>query len=262
MRLAVMSRAERYLWNGLLIAGAWVAYFEVESRYGTAAADEVRWVFMLLLATAVIIAASGEFARSMGWQVRRPITAFRLWSNRSWKWSLGVLHEPRSIDGLRLWVGRGLSPKHDEQLPRVAEAMAIVERARPSRIGRLRRLGVQIAVAHIPGYALYMPGVNVLAIDPAALDESPAVLASLLVHELNHALTTSRGFLHPWLDERTERLACRDQYNFGFHLHASGYRFEGLRARELALHSLHPDRRWRTRWKGVAESIRRRSERT
>jgi len=254
-----MSRLERYLWNGVLLATPWLSYFAIADRFGEAAADRLYRLFVFMMVAALVFAASNWFAWLMAREVRRVLTALRLQTNRAWKWSHAIEPEQMTVGSTRIWVGKGVSSNQREQLARVSEALAIVGEILPSRLERMRRLGTQLAVAHNAAYAAYFPGANALVIDPQALAESPAVLASILVHELNHALTSTRGTVHPWHLRRMERLACLDQYNFAGRLYRRGQLADALRIRDLVAGSMQADTSFRTRWKRARESIDRRA---
>lgn len=254
-----MSRLERYLWNGLLLAIPWLSYFAIADRFGDAAADRLYWLFVFMLVGVVMLATSNWCAWLMAREVRRALTALRLQTNRAWKWSHAIETEQVTIGVTRIWVGKGVSSSQREQLSRVTEALAIVEEILPSRLERMRRLGTQLAVAHSAAYAAYIPGANALVIDPQALAESPGVLASILVHEMNHALTFTRGLVHPWQLRRMERLACLDQYNFAGRLYHRGQTTDTFRIRDLVAGSMQADTSFRTRWNRARESIDRRS---
>lgn len=254
-----MSRLERYLWNGVLLATPWLSYFAIAGRFGEAAADRLYWLFVFMLVTALVLAASNWFAWLMAREVRRALTTLRLQTNRAWKWTHAIEPEQVTVGATRIWVGKGVSGSQREQLARVSEALAIVGEILPSRLGRMRRLGTQLAVAHSPAYAAYIPGANALVIDPHALAESPAVLASIIVHELNHALTSTRGMVHPWQFRRMERLACLDQYDFARRLYHRGRPADALRIRDLVAGSMRADMSFRTRWKRIRESVDRHS---
>jgi hypothetical protein len=123
----------------------------------------------------------------------------------------------------------------EHTLPCSADRPAMVRFTSRSWAARLTRLGVHFAVAPLHSYAAFFPSANLLALDPTALAESIEALASIIVHESNHALLASRRLLHPLLEERTERLAGLDQRIFGLALVRAGKVAEARRVLDIYL---------------------------
>jgi hypothetical protein len=219
-----MRRSERYLWNALLLASPLITRLAIADWSGNGEADRMDWVLGIWFVCAISLALSGQFAWIMARAIRVAVLPIRRWANRRWRWALYILPEAVLVGSERIWVSRELASHEREQLGRITEALDVLRELAPGRIARMHRIGIALVVAPIPtkAAATFLPSANIIVISPGALAESAPVLASLLVHELNHARVDERGLLNTLHLERLERLARVDQYHFGYRLHLRG----------------------------------------
>jgi hypothetical protein len=243
-----LRRSEFVFWTVAVLVAPWAAYGARVALLGRPPGNGPMLLAIAGFAVALWFAIGGTLPWHLAWASRAPVIAFRLWTNRRWKWTYAIAPEPLRHGAHVIWVSKALGPNEKSAVARVAESLAVLATVQPSRAARLERLGVQLAVMPTPGYAGYLPSANVIAVDPAALSESADVLASIIVHESNHAVLAARRLLHPLLEERTERLARLDQWVFGRRLFQKGKVDEARRVGELVQGAMRADNSWRARY--------------
>ena len=184
-----------------------------------------------------------------------PLVALRLRVNDTWRWVYRVSPAPIQVGDESIWVSAALGHEHKALLPKFAAALARIAVLAPSRYARLHRLRVELAVLPMPVLAAYMPRTRVLAIDTSVLQESDDIIAGILVHELSHALMASKGFVHPMLTKRMERIATMDQLLFAARLDGEGLQDDAMRIRHMCHSSGKYMDTFRGRWKATRDNL-------
>ena len=256
-----LRRAEFIVWTLAILVAPWAAYGVWVHLVGQPGGNGPLHLAVAGFAVALWFAIGGRLPLHLAWASRVPIVAFRLWLNRRWRWTYAIAPEP-IVHGTRsIWVSKALQPDEQSAVARVTAALEVLAAVQPSRAARLERLGVQFAVLPMHAVAGYLPSANVLAVDPAtALAESVEVLASIIVHESNHALLASRDLVHPLLQERSEHLARLDQWLFGRRLVLLGTPDDVRRIGELVMGAMQTDDSLPARWRGVKAGMTRLQE--
>jgi hypothetical protein len=256
-----LRRVEFIFWTLAVLVAPWAAYGAWVHLVGQPGGDGPLRHAAVGFAVALWLAIGGRLAPRLAWASRVPIVAFRLWLNRRWRWTYAIAPEPIAHGTRRIWVSRALQPDERSAAACVAAALDALAAVQPSRAARLERLGVQFAVLPMHAVAGYLPSANVLAVDPAtALAESVEVLASIIVHESNHALLASRGLVHPLLQPRSEHLARLDQWLFGRRLFLLGNQDDVRRISELVTGAMHADDSVPAHWRRVKSGVDRLQE--
>jgi hypothetical protein len=255
-----LRKSEFLFWTLMVLVMPWAAYGAYVALVGRPSGDGPFQLALAGFAVALWFAIGGALPWRLAWAVRAPVVAFRLWLARRWRWTFAIAPEPLRHGAHAIWVSRALGPDERHAVVRVSKALEALAILQPSRAARLKRLGVHLAVVPLHSYAAYFPSANLLAVDPAALAESVEALASIIVHESNHALLASRRLVHPLLEERGEQLARLDQRIFGLALLRAGKVAEARRVLDLVRGSARADYGWRARLAGVKASIARQHE--
>jgi len=253
-----LRRSEFLFWIIVVLVAPWAAYRAYVALVGGPTGNGPVWLAWAAFAAAIW--SGGALPWRLAWAVRAPVVAVRLWLGRRWRWTFAIAPEPMRHGPHAIWVSRALGPDQRDAVGRVSEALEALAILQPSRAARLKRLGVHFAVAPLHSYAAYFPSAKLVAIDPRVLGESIEALASIIVHESNHALLDSRRLMHPLLEERTERLARLDVRLFGLALLRAGKVAEARRVLDLVRGSARADYGWRARLAGTKAAIARQSE--
>jgi hypothetical protein len=233
-----MTWVEQLVWTVLLAA----TLVGVAAGYSTLAdrlSFNAMWAnYLPLLAALVVVSRWRRIVHALGWWTRALVTRSRVSHTRKrWRWLFEIDEEMVDAGGQRLVVARRLTDAQRASLPKIAEALGIVEAVQPSRASRIKRLGIELGVAITPGAAVHISGTRVVLLDADFVaSEAPAVLAGVLVHESNHVLLQSKGIpQHPWLTRRWEALADRDAMVFAVRAWNDGYHADAHRVKDFVV---------------------------
>lgn len=231
-----MRRVERLAWKALLIAAAVTAGVALKSFIET-------WLPGLRpqagMAPGVVIVAAWSLWLSaspyqrdlliwrLGWTARWVKPAFaRLLAPLAWR-GMTAGRAPTPLRGFRVYLMTFGAPEWDvgALLARLGEELDLLRRLAPSRFERLRRIDPDLMLMPA-GAGGYSGWANGLTLDPALLTAwAPGYAATMLVHESNHArlheLKIPVG--HPWVIDRAEQRALKDQWLFARRLLEAGY---------------------------------------
>lgn len=233
-----MTWVERLIWTVLLASTLVV----VAAGYSTLAdrlSFNATWSNSLSLAAALVVVSRWRrIVYALGWWTRALVARSRVsFTRRHWRWMFEIDEDMADAGGQRLLVARRLTDAQQASLPKITEALRIVEAVQPSRASRIKRLGIELGVAITPGAAVHISGTRVILLDADFVaSEAPAVLAGVLVHESNHVLLQSMGVpQHPWLTRRWEALADRDEMVFALRAWNDGYHADAHRMKDFVV---------------------------
>ena len=249
-----MRQLEYYAWSFALLLSPWLAYGALVAGIGQPGAG--RFLFVTIVVFLIVLRLASR--RTLQWRLaylsRVPVVALRRQATRRWRWLYRIEENPVRLGTHAIWVSRVLTMDQRARLIRVREALSSLALVQPSRAARLTRLGVAFAVTPLPATAIYLTSANVLALDPSALDEPAEVLAGLMVRESIHARLDAYRLMHPMLEQRTKRLATKDQLLFATRLNQLGKTLEALRLQEFAVASFRADSSLRARWQSIVSN--------